>query len=57
MYIMKTHIGREKRNALNTFTTKQSFMSALIHNNYKQKSKIDHKIAANKFIHRTCGVP
>ena len=53
MCIVKTNIGLEKRNVFR----KQSFPSALIHNYYKQESKIDHKIAANKFIHGTCRFP
>ena len=54
MCIVNTNIGNEKRNAFNTFSVKKAFLSALIHNNYKQESKIDHKIAANMFIHGTC---
>ena len=57
MYIVKTNIGNEKRNAFNAFSVKNSFLSALIHNNYKQESKIDHKIAENKCIHGTCRYP
>ena len=44
----------EKKEMLSHFRRKQYFLIALIHNYYKQESKIDHKIAANKFIHGTC---
>ena len=49
MCIVKKNLGHEKRNALNTFTV-NSLSLALY---YKQESKMDHKKAANKFIHRT----
>ena len=54
MCIAKTNIGHEKKKCFQHFHCKQSFLSALIHNYYKQGSKIDYKIGANKFINGTC---
>ena len=55
MCIVKTNIGYEKTNAHNTFTVKQFFLVALIHNHFNQDSKIDHKIATQvKLIYITC---
>ena len=43
-----------KKEMLSTLSAlKKAFPSTLIHNNYKQESKIDHKIAVNKFIRGT----
>ena len=50
MCILKTNIGHEKK-CFQHFHRKRSFLNNLIHNYSKQESKIDHKIAENKFIH------
>ena len=62
MCIVKTNIGpqsigHEKKKCFQHFQRKQSFLSALVHNYYKQESKIDDKIAANKLIHGKCRFP
>ena len=54
MCIVKTNISHEKKKCILHFQRKQSFLSAPIQNYYKQESKIDHTIAANKFIYGTC---
>ena len=51
MYIVKTNIGNEKRNA---FNAENSFLSALIHNNYKQESKDQQVHTRNLSISFMC---
>ena len=50
MCIVKTNIGHEKRNVCNTFTVNSLSLALLFITITNKNPKIDHKIAANKFI-------